>query len=67
MRLVLMFYGSRGDIQPGLAFGLELQRRGHDVRMVVPPNYVPLARGLGQPLMASFHFTRAPVRRMLRW
>ena len=51
----------------GLAYGLELQRRGHDVRMVVPPNYVPLAQGLGQPLMASFHFTRAPVRRMLRW
>ncbi|WP_030169690.1 MULTISPECIES: glycosyltransferase [Actinomycetes] len=47
MRLVLMFYGSRGDIQPGLAFGLELQRRGHDVRMVVPPNYVRLAGDLG--------------------
>lgn len=42
-----MFYGSRGDIQPGLAFGLELQRRGHDVWMVLPPNYVAVARDLG--------------------
>jgi UDP:flavonoid glycosyltransferase YjiC (YdhE family) len=47
MKLVLSFYGSRGDVQPGLAFGLELQRRGHDVRMAVPPNHVDWARTLG--------------------
>lgn len=47
MRMVLAFYGSRGDIQPGLAFGLELQSRGHDVALAVPPNFVDFARRLG--------------------
>lgn len=47
MQIVLMFYGSRGDIQPGVAAGLELQRRGHDVAIAVPPNFVDFATGLG--------------------
>ncbi|ORM32565.1 glycosyltransferase [Williamsia sp. 1135] len=47
MQIVLMFYGSRGDIQPGVAAGLELQRRGHDVVITVPPNFVDFATSLG--------------------
>lgn len=39
--------GSRGDVQPALAVGLELRRRGHEVIAGVAPNLVPLARRLG--------------------
>jgi vancomycin aglycone glucosyltransferase len=31
-------YGGRGDVEPCAAVGRELLRRGHDVRMAVPPN-----------------------------
>ncbi|MGO9286502.1 glycosyltransferase, partial [Mycobacterium sp.] len=37
MKFVLASYGSRGDIEPCAAVGRELLRRGHDVRMAVPP------------------------------
>ncbi|WP_343997093.1 glycosyltransferase, partial [Williamsia deligens] len=47
MRIALSFYGSRGDVQPGACLGLELSRRGHDVTMLVPPNYVDFVTGLG--------------------
>ncbi|MGJ0119071.1 glycosyltransferase [Williamsia sp. MIQD14] len=47
MKLLLSFYGSRGDVQPGLCLGLELLRRGHDVELALPPNYVALAREMG--------------------
>jgi sterol 3beta-glucosyltransferase len=39
--------GSRGDVQPALAVGLELRRRGHEVVTGVAPNLVPLAERLG--------------------
>src|SRR5580693_6735684 len=38
MKFVLASYGTRGDIEPCAAVGRELLRRGHDVRMAVPPN-----------------------------
>jgi len=38
MKVLLAGYGSRGDVEPGAAIGRELLRRGHDVRMAVPPN-----------------------------
>ncbi|GGB25404.1 hypothetical protein GCM10011492_14340 [Flexivirga endophytica] len=45
------FLGSRGDVQPGVALALELRRRGHDVRLGVPPNLVDFARRAGiEPL-----------------
>ncbi|WP_328857639.1 glycosyltransferase [Williamsia herbipolensis] len=47
MRMLLSFYGSRGDVQPGLCLGLELLRRGHDVEMALPPNYVDVAEAMG--------------------
>lgn len=47
MRHVLALVGSRGDVQPALAVGLELQRRGHEVVAGVAPNLVPLAERLG--------------------
>jgi UDP:flavonoid glycosyltransferase YjiC (YdhE family) len=40
MKFVLASYGSRGDVEPCAAAGRELQRRGHEVRMAVPPDLV---------------------------
>ncbi len=36
----LVFQGSRGDVEPGIALAEELVRRGRPVRVVVPPNVV---------------------------
>jgi UDP:flavonoid glycosyltransferase YjiC (YdhE family) len=47
MKFALASYGSRGDIEPCAAVGLELLRRGHDVRMAVPPNLVGLVESAG--------------------
>ncbi|MGV0853142.1 glycosyltransferase [Mycolicibacterium phlei] len=38
MKFVLAFYGTRGDVEPGIAVGRELMRRGHEVQMAVPPD-----------------------------
>lgn len=43
MKFVLGCYGSRGDVEPCVAVGRELVRRGHDVRMAVPPDLVGFA------------------------
>ncbi len=47
MKFVVAVHGSRGDVEPCAAIALELARRGHDVRMVVPPNLVDLIRSTG--------------------
>ena len=52
MKFVLASYGGRGDIEPAVVVGRELLRRGHDVRMVVPPNLVGFAEAAGLPAVA---------------
>jgi UDP:flavonoid glycosyltransferase YjiC (YdhE family) len=47
MKLVLAAYGTRGDIEPSVAVGRELLRRGHDVCIAVPPDLVPFAETAG--------------------
>jgi UDP:flavonoid glycosyltransferase YjiC (YdhE family) len=47
MKFVLPCYGVRGDVEPSVVVGRELQRRGHDVRMAVPPNLVGFAEAAG--------------------
>ena len=47
MRVVLPLAGTRGDVQPAVALGLELQSRGHDVVLGVPPNLVDFATRAG--------------------
>ena len=44
MKFVMPFNGSRGDVTPGVALGVELARRGHDVVFGAPPNLVDFAR-----------------------
>ena len=47
MKFVLPSYGGRGDIEPSVVVGRELQRRGHDVQMAVPPNLVGFVEEAG--------------------
>lgn len=35
MKIVVAAYGSRGDVEPAIAVGAELLRRGHEIRMAV--------------------------------
>jgi len=52
MRIVLTFYGTRGDVEPGVALGRELLRRGHDVRMAVPPDLIGFTEAAGLTTVA---------------
>jgi UDP:flavonoid glycosyltransferase YjiC (YdhE family) len=47
MKFALACYGSRGDVEPSVAVGRELLRRGHEVRMAVPPDLVGFAEAAG--------------------
>jgi UDP:flavonoid glycosyltransferase YjiC (YdhE family) len=47
MKVVLAAHGTRGDVEPCAAVGLELMRRGHEVRMAVPPNLVGFVESPG--------------------
>jgi len=47
MRALLAAVGTRGDVQPLFALALELQRRGHTVRLCISPNFIDWANRLG--------------------
>jgi UDP:flavonoid glycosyltransferase YjiC (YdhE family) len=47
MKVVLACHGVRGDVEPCVVIGRELLRRGHDVKIAVPPNVVRFAEGAG--------------------
>lgn len=56
MRLALVVMGSRGDVQPFLALGSALARRGHEVRLATHGDFAALAREAGlafRPLPGS--------------
>ncbi|OBH01440.1 glycosyl transferase, partial [Mycobacterium sp. E2699] len=52
MKFALASYGTRGDIEPLAAVGRELQRRGHEVRVGVPPNLIGFVESAGLPAVA---------------
>ena len=47
LHVVIVTVGSRGDVQPYLAMGLALQKRGHRVTMALEARMAPLARQFG--------------------
>jgi UDP:flavonoid glycosyltransferase YjiC (YdhE family) len=49
---MLATLGSRGDVEPCAAIGRELQRRGHEVRMAVPPNLLGFVESVGLAAVA---------------
>ena len=60
MRIVISTIGSRGDVHPALALGVELRGRGHDVTVCAPPDFAADAaaasvpfRALGMPMAAQ--------------
>jgi UDP:flavonoid glycosyltransferase YjiC (YdhE family) len=59
MKFAIACWGSRGDVEPCVAVGRELLRRGHDVRMAVPPNLVTFARAAGPSAVAFGPDTQA--------
>lgn len=52
MKFAMASYGTRGDIEPAVAVGRELQRRGHEVRMAVPPDLIRFAESVGLSAVA---------------
>jgi UDP:flavonoid glycosyltransferase YjiC (YdhE family) len=52
MKFVLACYGTRGDVEPSVAVGRELLRRGHEVRMAVPPDLVGFVEAAGLEAVA---------------
>ncbi|EUA32989.1 glycosyltransferase family 28 N-terminal domain protein [Mycobacterium xenopi 4042] len=49
---MLASYGSRGDVEPCVAVGRELLRRGHEVHMAVPPDLIGFAESAGPAAVA---------------
>ncbi|BBY59812.1 glycosyltransferase [Mycolicibacterium sarraceniae] len=47
MKFVLANWGTRGEVEPYVAVGRELIRRGHDVHMAVTPEMVAFAEAAG--------------------
>jgi UDP:flavonoid glycosyltransferase YjiC (YdhE family) len=52
MKFALASWGVRGDVEPCAAIGRELLRRGHDVRMAVPPDLVGFVEAAGLTAVA---------------
>ncbi|GAA4533843.1 glycosyltransferase [Mycobacterium paraffinicum] len=52
MRFVLAMWGTRGDVEPCCAIGRELLRRGHDVCMAIPPDFVGFVESTGVAAVA---------------
>ena len=47
MKFALAVHGTRGDVEPCAAVGLELQRRGHEVCVAVPPDMLRFVESAG--------------------
>lgn len=54
MKFAIAVHGTRGDVEPAAAVANELQRRGHDVRLAVPPNLVGFVESAGLFPKASY-------------
>jgi vancomycin aglycone glucosyltransferase len=61
MKIVLAGYGSRGDVEPCAVVGRELQRRGHEVRVAVPPNLLEFVEQAGLTAVAYGHDSHAQL------
>jgi sterol 3beta-glucosyltransferase len=49
MKISILTYGSRGDVQPFLALAVALQKAGHAPTLAAPGRFVDLATGYGIP------------------
>lgn len=54
LTIAIAVHGTRGDIEPCAAAARELRRRGHHVRMAVPPNLIGFADAAGLGPVAAY-------------
>jgi vancomycin aglycone glucosyltransferase len=47
MKISIVTYGTRGDIQPLIALALGLKKEGHDVLLCTPPEYLEMVESYG--------------------
>jgi sterol 3beta-glucosyltransferase len=52
MHITVLTWGTRGDVQPYLALGLELERRGHRVVLALNQNHLPWLARVGLEVRA---------------
>ncbi|NUR65113.1 MAG: glycosyltransferase family 1 protein [Streptomyces sp.] len=52
MRVVLLTYGSRGDVEPMAGLAVALRELGVEVSVCAPPDFEELLAGVGVPLVA---------------
>lgn len=52
MKFALAVHGTRGDVEPCAAVGVELRRRGHEVRLAAPPNLLGFVDAVGLRALA---------------
>ncbi len=66
MRVTILAYGSRGDVQPYLALALGLARAGHNVRLAAPAMFAELYNtyAADQALLEFFPLPGDPARLM---
>ncbi|MET0306542.1 MAG: glycosyltransferase [Solirubrobacterales bacterium] len=70
MKVALVGYGTRGDVQPFVCLGAALAERGHEVRVLSPRNGSAMVRGAGLdlaelPLDVQELFAKPEAQRML--
>jgi sterol 3beta-glucosyltransferase len=51
MKVTIVGYGTRGDVQPYLSLGWELARRGHEVKICAPENLRAFVERSGLPFV----------------
>uniref|UniRef100_A0A0G4GGN2 Uncharacterized protein n=1 Tax=Chromera velia CCMP2878 TaxID=1169474 RepID=A0A0G4GGN2_9ALVE len=54
LRVVIQCFGSRGDVQPHVALGVAMKKRGHEVCIFGSANHGPLAESMGLSFYALF-------------
>ncbi|MET7621997.1 glycosyltransferase [Streptomyces sp. NPDC005408] len=62
MRVLLVAYGSRGDVEPMVGLAVQLRELGAEVRVCAPPDFAELLDGVGVPLLPIGQ----PVRPMVK-
>ena len=51
MKITILTYGSRGDVQPFVALAVGLQQRGHEVKLAAPHRFADLADSYNVPFV----------------
>ncbi|KUN26120.1 glycosyl transferase [Streptomyces antibioticus] len=59
MRVVLLTYGSRGDVEPMAGLAVALRELGVEVQVCAPPDFEELLDGVGVPLVPIGQSVRA--------